>query len=197
MRLPLAPAAYDTGDKRARCFDEVARRVEAVPGVTQVAVMRSLPTTGGMGTNVQIEGDEIPDPGHLGVLLQTVSPGSLGVLLGMRLQRGRDITAGDNARDAAPVALINEALARRVWPAYPTAVNPIGRRLKVPIIDGVTFEIVGVVADVRQSGPSGDAGPQFYLPSNAYPPQAAYPGRARRHRPAGGGDGNPARGAGD
>jgi predicted permease len=132
-----------------------------------------LPATNTLGTNIQIEGQEIPEPGHLGLVLQSVTPGFFDVL-GVRVARGREFTPRDNTSTAVPVAIVNESFARRFWPAYPDGVEPLGRRIKVPIIGKVPFEIVGVVADVRQSGPTGDMSAQFYIPNALYPPQSAY-----------------------
>jgi putative ABC transport system permease protein len=69
---------------------------------------------------------------------------------------GRGFTAGDNRPDAAPVAIINEA-ALRLW--FPGG-SPIGVRVEVD----TTYEIVGVLADIRQEGLSEPAMPQLYAP---------------------------------
>ena len=58
--------------------------------------------------------------------------------------RRRGFTADDNRADAAPVALINEA-AVRLW--FPDG-NPIGERVEVD----TTYEVVGIVRDMRQEG---------------------------------------------
>ena len=95
-------------------------------------------------------------------------------MLGVRVARGRDFTPRDNTPTSAPVVIVNESFARRFWPAYPDGPEPIGRQITVPVVRNDPFEIVGVVADVRQSGRSGDMSPQFYLPNALYPPQSAY-----------------------
>jgi predicted permease len=173
MQLPLAEARYDTPEKRAAFFDEVVQRVDGLPGVRGVALVRTLPTTGGLATNLQVEGQEIAEPGHMGMVLQTITPGAFRVL-GVPLRRGREFTARDEAPGAPPVVIINESLARRVWPTDPADSNPIGRRLNVPFLTVGPLEIVGVVADVRQGGPKRDAPPQFYIPTVLNPPQFAH-----------------------
>jgi putative ABC transport system permease protein len=179
MRIPLPPAPYDTPEKRARFLEETVSRVEALPGVRGAAVARSLPmTTGGLATNIQVVGFEIAEPGHLAVGVQSITPGYFKVL-GINLKRGREFVARDNAPGAPPVAIINETLARRVWPGYPSALDPLGQRLLVPILrpqiaGNGPLEIVGVAADVRELGPMRAPNPQFYLPNILYPPQTAY-----------------------
>ncbi len=173
MRVPLPVTAYDTVEKRSRFFDDLVTRVDAIPGVRGATIVRALPTTGGLGTNLQIESQRIPDPGHMGQLLQTVVPGYFEVL-GLALKRGRAFEARDNAAGAPPVAMVNETFARKFWPAYPSGATPVGDRLFVPILASPSLEIVGVVADVRHAGPTREADPQVYIPDRLYSPQVAF-----------------------
>ena len=174
MKVPLPATRYDTAEKRSIFFDELVRRVGAIPGVRAAAVMRSLPTTPGvLNTNLQIEEQPIPAPGHLAIRLQTITPGYFQVM-GIRLKRGRDLTPLDNAQGSAPVVIVNESFARRFWPGYPTGPDPIGKRISVPILKPSVLEIVGIIGDVREQGLTRDAIAQFYIPSVLYPPQTAY-----------------------
>jgi predicted permease len=175
MRVPLPVTTYDTAEKRSRFFDELVSRADAVPGVRAATVVRALPTTGGLGTNLQIESQRIPDPGHMGQMLHTVVPGYFEVL-GLTLKQGRLFEPRDNVAGAAPVAIVNESFARRFWPSYPRGVTPVGDRLFVPILPkgSSSLEIVGVVADVRHSGPQTEANTQVYIPDIIYPPQMAF-----------------------
>jgi predicted permease len=175
MRVPLPLATYDTGEKRSRFFDELVTRVNAIPGVRGATITRAMPTTGGLGTNLQIESQRIPDPGHLGLMLHSVVPGYFEVL-GQALKQGRTFAERDNVLGAPPVAMVNEAFARKFWPAYPSGATPVGERLFIPILpkSSASMEIVGVVADVRHSGPTRGADPQVYIPDSVYPPQVAY-----------------------
>jgi predicted permease len=173
MRIPLPAARYDSAEKRALFFDRLSREIEALPSIQGAVVTRTLPATTTLGTNLQIVGQEIPDPGHVGLVLQSVTPGFFDVL-GVRVIRGREFTPRDNTPASLPVAVVNESFTRRFWPAYPSGSEPLGKRLFVPIIGTMPFEIVGVVADVRQSGPRGEMSAQFYIPNALYPPQSAY-----------------------
>jgi putative ABC transport system permease protein len=173
MRVPLPVTTYDTVEKRSRFFDDLVTRVNDIPGVEGATIVRALPTTGGLATNLQIEGQRIPDPGHVGQMLQTVVPGYFEVL-GLALKHGRTFEARDNAGGAPQVAVVNEAFARRFWPAYPSGATPVGARLEVPILPSPSLEIVGVVADVRHGGPTREADPQVYIPDLLYSPQVAF-----------------------
>jgi putative ABC transport system permease protein len=60
---------------------------------------------------------------------------------------------------SAPVALVNETLARRFWPGA----SPIGRRMRPAGLTSPWFTVVGVVADVRQAGLQAPPGGEFYV----------------------------------
>jgi putative ABC transport system permease protein len=171
MRIPLPVATYDTAEKRARFFDELATRVQAIPGVRGATVVRALPTTGGLGTNLQIVSQRIADPGHT-QMVQTVVPGYFEVV-GQRLEQGRSFEPRDNTAGAPGVAIVNEAFVRKHWPSYPR-LSPLGEHLEIPVVSLKPFEVVGVVADVKHSGPTREADVQVYIPDRLYPPQIAF-----------------------
>jgi predicted permease len=174
MRVPLPVATYDMPEERSRFFDELVGRVETMPGVRGATVVRALPTTGGLGTNLQIESQRIAEPGHVGQLLQTVTPGYFDVI-GLAVKQGRAFENRDNVAGAPPVAVVNESFARRFWPSYPRGATPVGDRLTVPILPSGPLEIVGVVADVLHGGPAErQPNPQLYIPDRLYPPQTAF-----------------------
>jgi putative ABC transport system permease protein len=173
MRVPLPIATYDTADKRSRFFDELVTRVQAIPGVRGATVVRALPTTGGLGTNLQIQSQPIPDPGRVGQMVHTVVPRYFEVV-GQRVMQGRAFEARDNAAGAPGVVIVNEAFARKYWPAYPSTATPVGDRLTIPVVSTQPLEIVGVVADVKHSGPTREPDLQVYIPDRLYPPQIAF-----------------------
>jgi predicted permease len=78
--------------------------------------------------------------------------------------RGRGITARD-ARETTPVVVINQALARRLWPNG----DPIGARVIVGLDGGPDFadvprEVVGIAGDIRQGRLDLDPRPAVYVP---------------------------------
>jgi predicted permease len=73
---------------------------------------------------------------------------------------------------APPVAIISESLARRLWPAYPRDQDPVGQHVLIGV-NPQRWEIVGIVADVRQAGLAADARPGVYRPCAQNPPQSA------------------------
>jgi len=60
------------------------------------------------------------------------------------------------------VALVNEALAREIWPGQ----DPLGKRVKFDSTDTAWTTIVGVVGDIRHLGPSVPPRPEIYQPDS-------------------------------
>src|SRR5579862_8791210 len=76
--------------------------------------------------------------------------------MGIALLRGRLLSDRD-VRDAPPVILIDETLARQYWPNE----NPIGRRMR---LWGKFREVVGIVGQVHHYGLEKEPEPTIYAP---------------------------------
>jgi putative ABC transport system permease protein len=128
--------------------------VRGVPGV-EAAVTESGPFAGGFSTfPVRITGR--PTTGQEDdIRFRKIGAGFL-ELLHVPVVRGRGFSAKDTAK-SAPVALINEMAVRR----YLDDREPIGQRIQ---IQTTTFEIVGVVGNMRYGSPGSPAVPEVYLP---------------------------------
>src|SRR5439155_3866733 len=89
--------------------------------------------------------------------------------IGTPLLRGRFFSIGDGP-DAPPVAIINDAMARRSWPGH----DPVGRRVKLgpPDSDRPWHTVVGVVTDMRRQGLEREAVPQMFVPLAQNPPRS-------------------------
>src|SRR5262249_5771828 len=72
------------------------------------------------------------------------------------LRMGRYFSPEEDRAKTAPVAIVNEALAQRLWPGR----NPIGMRLWT---QNGSYDVVGVAADYKNV-PLSLAEPAFYLP---------------------------------
>jgi putative ABC transport system permease protein len=119
-------------DRVDRFYARLSRHLEELPGVRSVAAASHLPLTAAINLDkVAAEGDEP----RLSVDFASVGPGYFETM-GIPLLAGRSFTKTDGP-DAPRVAIINETLARRLWPRDPA----IGRRLS----SGA--EVVGVAHD--------------------------------------------------
>ncbi len=171
VRISLPLSRYDTDQKRNTFYDELIQRVESSPGVRSATMSLTLPMMGYPGTPVQ---DAAQPPLKLNerpiATLLSVKPGYFRTL-GIPMRRGRDFTERD-AAGGKRVTIIDEALARRFWPAYPSGQDPVGQRLLIGGINAQPVEIVGVVTDVHQSL-EGSAWPESVYVSFAQNPPSS------------------------
>lgn len=170
MQIALPPTRYDTGPKVTTFYRELVRRVETVPGVRGATVSLTLPAGVKWAIPIQAIGQQ-PVPVHqrMQVRLQSVTPGYFHTMK-IPFRRGREFIARDNVEAAPPVAMINESLARRLWPAQ----DPVGQHLRIGADEtSGGLEIVGVVADVHERGLGTAPESELYLPTNLFRPQRA------------------------
>jgi predicted permease len=147
--------------RQVEFYDALQRRFEAIPGVLAAGSAVTLPIGGDdFGTGYLIEGRPVPPPGdepHAGY--QITMPGFFRAM-GIPLRRGRDF-AGSDTHTSPPVALVNETLARTQWPGQ----DAVGRRIRFND-DSTWMTIVGVVGDIRHSGPAVPPRPELYQPAS-------------------------------
>jgi predicted permease len=140
-------------------------QLRAQPGIASATATTAAPLSviGSWNIDLALPGRAEPEPYQ--VLLRRVDDAYL-PLLDIPLRRGRGFAAGDRA-GGAPVAIVNEALVRASFPG----VDPLGQRIALPVGDGprVAFEIVGVMADIRNGGPRSAARPEVLLPFDQSP----------------------------
>lgn len=138
--LNLSLRGYD--EPRGRQFyDDVMRRVHAVPGVESASLAYVLPVTaGGMRMDIQGSSTKPAAQGMVGVDLVPVSPGFF-TTVGIPLVTGRDFSAADRL-EAPKVIVVNETLKQRFWPAT----NAVGQAFTIA---GETYEVIAVARDTK------------------------------------------------
>ncbi len=142
-----------------RLLDRLAERF---PNSTFAAV-DGLPLDGGRGNMdvslSDLEGAPPAGPDEKRIAgLRLASPGYFQTM-GIALARGRFLTDRDNA-GAAPVVIINEALARR----YYSGVDPLGKRISSPDFGTESCEIVGIIKDLHHAGLDVPPTPEVFRP---------------------------------
>ncbi|MFW6078570.1 MAG: ABC transporter permease [Gemmatimonadota bacterium] len=160
FELALPEARYEGSDRVVAFYDELADRLEALPGVSAAGYALTPPVGGGgWSTTMRIEGRPVPESEAPSVAFNVVSPGYFATL-GTPVLRGREFDARDDA-DAPGVVLINRTAAERFWPGE----DPVGRRINAgPNPDAPYATIAGVVDDVREGPLEREAGPTLYFP---------------------------------
>ena len=161
--LSVTKAQVPDADGVARKYEEILRRVSAIPGVSSAALSATIPMDGreeGIDDNPLYAEDHTYKAGQLPPLrrYKTISPGFLATM-GTPLLAGREFTWAD-LYDKAPHVLISEKLARELWQDPSAAV---GKRVREG--DVYTWqEIIGVVADVYEDGVNKEPPSAIYWP---------------------------------
>jgi putative ABC transport system permease protein len=145
-------------------FGEIQERLSAIPGVQSVAASVAPPM--------------MPAPFRLGVTAAgqpaladrkepagwfPISPNYFKTL-GVDVRRGRDF-AGSDSLSSTPVAIVNETLARRLWPGQ----DPIGREIVIDFVNDRPRQVIGVVADVRETSRQREFAPHVFVPDAQLP----------------------------
>ncbi|MFI5336174.1 MAG: ABC transporter permease [Opitutales bacterium] len=143
--LPIPESRFDTPVKRYDHYRLIAERLAGQPGVEAVAVASSLPTWGYQNDQpVLIAGQSEANPAGLPTASHVMVSSDYFKVMGIPLMSGQVFAPNIKAEDPQ-VIIINEALARKLWPGE----NPVGKRIgslfKGP---AVWREVIGVVRDV-------------------------------------------------
>ena len=159
-RAAAVSVDYDDGGnpaQRAAIWHDVVRRTLAIPGVESAGISDNLPMNRNRSWGIAAKGEQKPkDSDFVGVFVYIVSPGYLKAM-GMRLLQGRDISWDDLINNRS-VVVINASVAHKLWPGK----DPIGRHA---MAGGMESEVIGVIADVRESSAEDSGGAQMYLPA--------------------------------
>jgi hypothetical protein len=129
--------------------------VRRLPGVTSVATASLAPLGSSSATLLWRDSQRRP---WFEIRTNDVSANFFDTL-GVPLLRGRGFTE-DEVRAAAPVVIVNDALARRLWPGA----DPIGQEIVFPPTYDTRAIVIGVTRDARTANLS-DAQPMnLYRP---------------------------------
>jgi putative ABC transport system permease protein len=162
MNVSLPTVKYADAQKQVAFFDELTRRVSALPGVRSAAISAALPLVPKRITPVLPEGQpEVPLAERPFIIIEAISPAWFKTMR-VPLQAGREFTDADKA-GSPNVVIVNQALARRYWPNQ----NPIGKHIVLG--RQPASEVVGVAIDVKNRGLALDPQVQLYFPFSQIP----------------------------
>ncbi|HEY6050938.1 MAG TPA: ABC transporter permease, partial [Thermoanaerobaculia bacterium] len=168
--MSLPRTKYAKPEQWLAFYRQLVEGLKAEPGADTVTAALPLPLSGG-GLNFafQIEGRQAAGPAADLSANYTAVLGDYFRVLGVRLVSGR-LFDGRDAAGFPNVCLISSAFARQHFPGE----NPLGRRLRFGLKEGVSREIVGIVSDVKRDGPGVPSKPEMYVPFAQDPWWAAY-----------------------
>ena len=165
---------YGDWDNVAQYYDALLVELEAIPGVTGVTTMASLPLGTDYGIRRPIRIMDLPEPVEGEEPQSFMRP--VGVdffdVMGVSIVEGRGFSDLDT-REGAPVAVVNETFVQRHFSdgrglnrqisLYSRGFGPIGQILNEEV------EVVGVVGDIRYAGLTAEPEPIIYFPRSQAP----------------------------
>ena len=170
--LSVPASRYDP-TATTRFYQQLVERLAALPGVRVAAAASDLPpAAGGNNWDIEIAGrPAVPGQAAPSPQVRAVTHGYFSAL-GIGTARGRAF-GGEDGATSLPVAVINETLAKSVWPNA----NPIGQQVRFASnLPWIT--IVGVSRDVRSMGLSEPVPPELFLLHEQMPTTAGGTERA-------------------
>ena len=157
----LCPACNGYNDTQARAlYDRVEEELTRQPGVDGVTAA-SVAVFSGQSrlTDVMVDGVDADRNADRSTQFNQIGTDYFRTL-GIPVLRGRTFTVSD-VREAAPVAVVNEAFARK----FGLGRNAVGRRVGGDWLNGgLDTEIVGLVADTRYFNVRAPVPPVLYVP---------------------------------
>ena len=176
-RSIVSARGYLAGDRfndikaRAEFYQNVVATLKQLPAVSAAVVTMSIPgDDGGADRHLVIDG-RTTEADQINVQSVSVTPGLFDTIA-LRIIEGRDFTGEEATNPEANVALINQALANRLWPGQ----SPIDRRVGFRFGDDIQWlRVVGVAPNVHYEE-IGEETDQSRL--NVYVPYAMDPARS-------------------
>jgi predicted permease len=155
VMLRLRPSLVQYEGPKAHAFQRAAiRRLESLEGVDAASAGESLPMFGAGPTELVARANE--SAGGPAVTAGTSRIGDRYFeVLGVPILDGRAFDSRDTP-DGQPVAIVNDVLARQLWPGE----SPVGQALR---IDSRTYSIVGVVRGAQYHAMTESVVPYVFL----------------------------------
>jgi len=154
--VALTGPRYATVRGRGAFYNELTRRLEALPGVSAVGAINLIPLTGINYEGVAVEGRDAASE----TALVSAVEGHYTRALGIALREGREFTEAEGER-GGHVVIINETMARHYWPRE----SPLGRRIRFGRDPAAPWwTIVGVSPDLKQGSLAATVQHQVYVP---------------------------------
>jgi predicted permease len=163
LRIPLPEPRYPERERRTAFFEEVTRRLSAVPGVAAVGLNTFMHPLGNWTMPVEVVGSATAEAQP--AVIHQINP-DYTKALGIDVVGGRLFTASEvNGRQ--PLAIINKTFARDRF----GEIDPIGQVVRIPrlkqppfLAESDSLQIIGVVNDTLNRGLTDQLMPEVYLP---------------------------------
>ena len=175
--IPVHENTYSTWAERSNYFEQIRAKIASTPGVTMTAIStNATPPSNGQGMKFDILGK--PTSQDQQTRINFVSSQYFPVLK-ITLAQGRIWDETEN-RQAAPVIVINETMARQYFPKG----DALGSSIKLPLQDAPPYNlvaptiagggtngwlrVVGVIEDKRDDGLRKPVLPEAFIPDTLW-----------------------------
>ena len=177
MQLP--DAAYREWPKVEQFYSSLVRAIQQRPGVVAAGTSTFVPLqTGWRLPYVPVGAGPFPAGEEPMAQFHSADAGYFAAVRAP-IVRGRAFDAHDDVA-STPVVIVNETLARRLWPNE----DPIGKRITTTIrnigplanrtVPGDEHQVVGVVRDIRNTALRDETEPAMYFATGQFPARKTY-----------------------
>ena len=172
LGLPASIVQYPDLTQFSNYLRAIRGAVESVPGVREAAFTSALPLRGSGVLPMQIAGTEIVKLPLRGLFFIKRVSASYFRALGIPILEGRPLSDQD-AKDSPLVAVINQRMARRLFPGQ----DPVGQRILIPrpipgkpdVGPDEAWQIVGVAGNEKVSTLNDTTSAGVYVPMEQIP----------------------------
>jgi putative ABC transport system permease protein len=165
--MAVPQRVQSSGPALVEFYDDLERRLTALPGVVSVGGTTRLPLgSTSVTTYVEVEGRATPRAELPEVEFRRSVFDYFGAM-GIPIVAGRGFAREDGS-GAPPVAIVNSTLAARVFPNE----DPVGRRIRPTNSQWLT--IVGVVGSIRHGSLEETPRPELYISGRQGPPVSPF-----------------------
>jgi predicted permease len=160
LSMQLSVPSSTTNAQRVGVYNRILAEIESLPGVESAGIIGDLFVSSNPEQIVTTEENASSASERLRVRRDEVSSGFFKAI-GAPLLKGRFFSVEDRP-DSPRVAIINDAMARRLWPGR----DPVGKTFQLNPGDsgGLRFAVVGLVGDMRRQGLEMEPIPQIFEP---------------------------------
>jgi len=169
--LTLTISKYSEPEQINNFHKQLLERVSAIPGVKHATIAYDHPLTSNWIDSFQVEGRVLPaDSRSQSANFVPIGPEYFDTV-GLKLAGGRRFTPLDDENHPG-VVLVNESFVKQYFPNE----NALGQKMRLGPPGRIwrnkkltSFEVVGVVRDVKLAGLEAPSEPAYYIPASQAP----------------------------
>ena len=153
LTQPRSTGKYNNQTSQAAHYQALVERLKQIPGVRYAAIVNNPPLST-VNTTTEFT---TPDGAAKGAATRTISEEYFAAM-GIPLLAGRIFTAQDQSPDAPGVGIVNQRMAREMFPDR----DPVGQALRISATS--SLRVVGVVKDAPQMSYERPGDAELYIP---------------------------------